>query len=68
MARALVHPSDSHSRAVGLNLSESFRGHPPSLVFNRYVDGFFFSLNSNQSGFAFPVTMDSSNSLAQVGI
>jgi hypothetical protein len=69
MLQALAHPSDSPSRSVGLNLSESLRRHPPSLVFNRYGDGFFFSLNANRCGFAFPGDDGySSNSLAQVGI
>jgi hypothetical protein len=58
MAHALAHPSDSHSRAFGLNLAESFRGHSLPLVFNFYPDGVLFALNSNGSGFAPRVTMD----------
>jgi hypothetical protein len=47
MAGALAHSCDSHSRAVGLNFSESFRGHSIALVFNLYVDPVPFALKSN---------------------
>ena len=58
MAHALAHSADSHSSALRLNLSQSFRGHSPSLVFNLYVDIVFCALNSNQRGFASRVTMN----------
>ena len=58
MAHALAHSSDSHSRALGLNLSQSFWGHSTSMVFNLYVDAVFFALKLNQRGFASRVTMD----------
>jgi hypothetical protein len=58
MAHALAHSSDSHSSALGLNRSQSFRGHAPSPVFNLYVDSVFFALNSNQRNLASRVTMD----------
>ena len=58
MADALAHSCDSHSRAVGLNFSESFRGHSIPLVFNLYVDPVPFALRSNQRGFASRVTMN----------
>ena len=58
MAHALAHSSESHPRALGLNLSESFRGHPLSLVFNPYMDLGFFALNPNHGALAFRVTMN----------
>jgi hypothetical protein len=58
MAHALAHSSDSHSRAIGLNLGKSFRGHSISLVLDHYADSVFFTLNSNQSCFASRVTMN----------
>ena len=58
MAHALAHSSDSHSRALGLNFSQSFRGHSLSLVLNLYLDIALFALNSNQRGFASRVTMN----------
>src|SRR5579863_5703454 len=58
MAHTLAHSSDSHSSTLGLNRSQSFRGHSPSLVFNRYVDSVFFALNSNQRNLASRVTMN----------
>jgi len=58
MAYTLAHSSDSHSRALRLNLSQSFRGHSTSMVFNLYVDAVFFALKLNQRGFASRVTMD----------
>jgi hypothetical protein len=58
MADALAHSCDSHSRGVGLNFSESFRGHSIPLVFNLDVDPVPFALKSNQRGFASRVTMN----------
>ena len=58
MAQALAHSSDSHSRALGLNLSQSFRRYSASLVFNLYLDIVPFALNPNQRGFASRVTMN----------
>ena len=58
MAHAFAHSSDSHSRALGLNLSQSFLRHTPSMVFNLYVDIAFLTLNSNPRGFASRVTMN----------
>jgi len=58
MADALAHSCDSHSRAVGLNFSESFRGHSIPLVFNLYVEPVPFALKSNQRGFASRVTVN----------
>ena len=58
MAHALAHSSDSHARALGLNLCQSFRGHPPPSVFNQYVDLAVLALNSNHRGFASRVTMN----------
>src|SRR5450755_4866070 len=58
MAHALTHSSDSHSRALRLNRSQSFRGHSSSAVFNLYADSVFFALNSNQRGLASGVAMN----------
>src|ERR1700733_4654446 len=58
MAHALAHSPDSHSRTLGLNLSQPFRGHSTSVVFNLYEDVVFFALKLNQRGFASRVTMD----------
>ena len=58
MEHALAHSSDSYSRALGLNLSQSFRGHSTSMVLNLYVDAVFFALQLNQRGLASRVTMD----------
>ena len=58
MADALAHSCDSHSRAVGLNFSESFRGHSIPLVFNLLCGPCPFALKSNQRGFASRVTMN----------
>jgi len=58
MAHALAHSSDSHSRALGLNRSQPFRGHSLSPVFNLYADSVFFALNSDQGGLASGVTMN----------
>jgi hypothetical protein len=58
MADALAHSSDSHSGALGLNRSQSFRGNSSSLVFNLNVDGVFFALNPNLRSLAPRVTMN----------
>jgi hypothetical protein len=58
MAYALAHSFDSHSRALGLNLSQSFWRHSTSTVFNLHVDAVFFALKLNQRGFASRVAMD----------
>src|SRR4051794_16651150 len=58
MADALAHSADANSRALGLNRSQSFRGHSSSVVFHHYADSVFFTLNSNQRGLASGVTMN----------
>ncbi len=58
MAHTLAHSPDAHSRALGLNRSQSFRRHSLSLVFNLYVDRVLFAIKSNERSLAFRVTMN----------